>query len=293
MGHGQGGVTRDISYAGSARSRTGRAVIRAVENATGRLTLIRRARGYDREVAAGADFWAVMAARYGLSLQITGGALDHIPASGPLIVVANHPYGILDGLVMGQLLSALRGDFRVIAHGVFRKAAELDRVILPISFEATPEAVSANLQTRKAALTYLASGGAVGIFPGGTVSTAPRPFGRPLDPAWRGFTARMIARSDATVVPVFFEGANSRLFQLASHLHQTLRVALLIREFRARVDRPVRLAVGRPIARAEIDARRGDARAMMDFLRAQTYALSPEPVHAGDLGFEFEERHRR
>lgn len=293
MGHGQGGVTRDISYAGSARSRTGRAVIRAVENATGRLALIRRARGYDREVAAGADFWAVMAARYGLSLQITRGALDHIPASGPLIVVANHPYGILDGLVMGQLLSALRGDFRIIAHGVFRKAAELDRVILPISFEATPEALAANLQTRKDALTYLASGGAVGIFPGGTVSTAPRPFGRPLDPAWRGFAARMIARSDATVVPVFFEGANSRLFQLASHLHQTLRVALLIREFRARVDRPVRLAVGQPIARAEIDARRGDTRAMMDFLRAQTYALSPEPVDAGDLGFEFEERHRR
>jgi putative hemolysin len=113
-----------------------------------------------------------------------------------------------------------------------------------------------------------------------------------MDPVWRNFTARMIARSDATVVPIFFDGWNSRLFQIASHLNYTLRLALLIREFRARVDAPVRLAVGAPLPRAEIDARRADPNGMMDYLRRATYELSPRPVRADTYGFEFEEKYR-
>ena len=170
-----GRLEREISYASSARTRTGRVLIRVMENATGRLSLIRRAAGYAEDVAQGEDFWRVMVDRYGLSLDVVGGSLDDIPARGPLILVANHPYGILDGLIMGYLLSALRGDFRILAHRVFRRAAELDRVILPVNFDATPEAARENLQARAAALDYLGRGGAIGIFPGGTVSTAAGP----------------------------------------------------------------------------------------------------------------------
>ncbi|MCB2118777.1 MAG: lysophospholipid acyltransferase family protein [Rhodobacteraceae bacterium] len=287
-----GRLEREISYASSARTRTGRVLIRVMENATGRLSLIRRAAGYAEDVAQGEDFWRVMVDRYGLSLDVVGGSLDDIPARGPLILVANHPYGILDGLIMGYLLSALRGDFRILAHRVFRRAAELDRVILPVNFDATPEAARENLQARAAALDYLGRGGAIGIFPGGTVSTAAGPFGRPLDPVWRNFTARMIAKSGATVVPIFFDGANSRLFQLASHLHFTLRMGLLIREFRQRIDGPVRIAVGRPISADDLAAHRGDSVAMMDFLRRATYALSPGPLPTIGYGYEFEERYR-
>lgn len=283
---------REISYAHSARSKTGRAVIRVLENATGRLKLIRRAAGYEREVAAGRDFWEVMAERYGLGLQVTGGSLSNIPANGPLIVVANHPYGILDGLMMGHILSRARGDFRILAHQVFRKAEELNRIILPIDFDGTREAQAVNLATRRAALDYLGQGGAVGIFPGGTVSTSARWFSPPMDPGWRSFTARMVAKSGATVVPVFFDGHNSRLFQMASHLHQTLRLALLIKEFKARVDAPVRVVIGEPIPRGQLEARAGDPKAMMDFLRKATYELSPKPLKSYDYGFEFEERYK-
>jgi putative hemolysin len=285
-------VAREISYAHSARTKGGRAVIRAVENATGRLKLIRRAAGYETEVEQGRDFWQVMVDRYGLSLEITGGALDAIPRTGPLLVVANHPYGILDGLMMGHILSHVRGDFRILANRVFRKARDLDRVILPISFDETKEAVALNLETRKTALAYLAQGGAIGVFPGGTVSTAARPLGQPMDPGWRAFTAKMVAKSEATVVPIYFEGANSRLFQIASHLHSTLRLALLIKEFRARVDEPVRVVVGEPIPRHRIDAHLGDTKAMMDFLRRETYSLSPRPLKSLDYGFEFEARYK-
>lgn len=285
-------VAREISYAGSARSRGGRALVRLLENATGRIGLIRRARGYEEEVARGRDFWQVIVERYGLSLDVVGGSLRNVPANGPLVLVANHPYGILDGLMMGYILSVLRGDFRIIAHQVFRRARDLDRVILPVDFDETAAAVKRNLETRAAALSYLRDGGAIGIFPGGTVATAPRPFSRPMDPVWRNFTARMITRSGATVVPVYFEGHTSRLFQVASHLHYTFRLGLLIKEFGARTDEPVKVVIGEPVPQGEIVARAGDATAMMDFLRRKTYELSPKPLPSLAYGFEFEEKYR-
>jgi putative hemolysin len=113
-----------------------------------------------------------------------------------------------------------------------------------------------------------------------------------MDPGWRGFTARMIAKSNATVVPIYFDGHTSRLFQMASHLHSTLRMGLLIKEFRKRVDTPVRIVIGAPIPAHEIDSRKKDARELMDFLRKATYELSPTPFTSYDYGFEFEERHR-
>lgn len=284
-------IAREISYAHSAATKSGRAMIRFMENTTGRLGLIKRAEGYEQEVAAGRDFWQVMVERYGLSLEVIAGSLDAIPREGPLILIANHPYGILDGLMLGHILSQTRGDFRILAHQVFRKAEDLNRIVLPVSFEESKAAMQLNLQTRRTALQYLGDGGAIGIFPGGTVSTAVKPFAKPMDPGWRSFTARMIARSEAAVVPVYFDGHTSRMFQVASHLHSTLRMGLLIREFKGRVDTPVRIAVGTPISRAELGPYEKDGKGMMDFLRKSTYELAPGPK-SYDLGYEFEEKHR-
>ncbi|SLN12446.1 lysophospholipid acyltransferase family protein [Pseudooctadecabacter jejudonensis] len=287
-------AAREISYAHSAETRRARAVIRLMENSTGRLRLLRHAKGYDQEVAEGADFWRVMCDRYKLGLDVVGGDLSHIPETGPLVVVANHPYGILDGLMMGRILSERRGgDFKVLANSVFRKSSDLEKVILPVSFDDTKDAAVLNLKTRRDALCYLNGGGAIGVFPGGTVSTAARPFSKALDPQWRNFTAKMIAKSDATVVPIFFDGTNSRVFQLASRMSQTLRMGLLIREFRARVGSDVRTVIGAPIPPSELKARAGDAKSLMDFLRKATYDLSPTPLPANDLGLEFETRYKR
>ncbi|MEM5543597.1 lysophospholipid acyltransferase family protein [Sulfitobacter sp. AS92] len=283
---------RDISYAHSARSRGGRALIRLLENTTGRVSLLKRAEGYEADLAAGQGFFDAIVRRCGLTLEVMRGALEDIPTNGPVILIANHPYGILDGLMLGHVLSQTRGDFRIMANAVFSQAPDLAHHLLPISFDEDREALALNLATRRSALSYLERGGAIGIFPGGTVSTAARPFSQPMDPGWRSFTARMIAKSDATVVPIYFDGHTSRLFQIASHLHANLRMGLLIKEFRARVDTPVRLAIGAPIPRAALDPLAGDAKAMMDFLRKATYELSPKPGQYQGLGYEFEERHR-
>ncbi len=271
-----GAAPREISYSWSAKSKVGKAVIRSLENLTGRPRLLKMALGYEDEVEAGRDFWEVMQERYGITMEFVGGGLEHIPTEGPLVMVANHPYGILDGMAMGRMLSATRGDFRIIAHVVFRKAEDLKRIILPIDFAETREAMAQNIDTRKKALSYLADGGAIGIFPSGAVSTAAKPFGKPTDSVWKTFTAKMIAKSGAQVVPVFFNGTNSRLFQIASHLNQTLRTALFISEFDSKVEKPLRVTVGKPLPPEEIERRQNDPRALMTYLREQTYALSPE-----------------
>ncbi|MBD3625041.1 MAG: lysophospholipid acyltransferase family protein, partial [Rhodobacteraceae bacterium] len=263
-------VTREISYAHSAQTRAGRGLIRLTENLTGRIRLMRMARGYENEVGQGADFWQVMVRRYGLGLDVRGGSLDNIPREGPLVVISNHPYGILDGLMMGYILSTTRGDFRIMAHQVFRKASELENIILPISFDETKEATQLNLDTRRTAISYLADGGCVGIFPGGTVSMPLKPFGRPMDPSWRRFTAKLITKSKAQVVPVFFDGHNSRMFQIASHIHYPLRMALLINQFRTRVGQKVPVVIGEPLPREGLPKSASDSTTLTDYLRIKT-----------------------
>jgi putative hemolysin len=280
-------ATREISYAITAGTRRGRLLIRTVENATGRFKLMRRARGYDLELAKGRSFWDVVPDRYKISIDYISGSLDNIPREGPVVVLANHPYGILDGLMLGQIMSHARGDFRILAHKVFARAEDINDCILPISFDETREAMQLNLKTRKVALTYLREGGAVGVFPGGSVSSPRKMFGFPMDPAWRTFTAKMIAKSGATVVPVFFEGHNSRRFQIFGRLNRTMRTALLVNEFKRRINRPVRVAIGQPLDRTALEVYAKDPLAMMDFLRTKTYELSSKPVNTQEYGRDF------
>ena len=214
---------------------SGRALIKILENVTGRVSLIKRAQGYEKELEGGDSFWNVMFQKFGLSIEILDGAFSSIPKDGPLILIANHPFGILDGLILGYIMSKSRKDFKILAHKIFCKSVELNDVILPISFDYTKEASKLNIQTRGAALDFLNSGGAVGIFPGGTVSTSLTPFSKPMDPSWRSFTAKMITKSGARVLPIFFEGHNSLTFQLASHINYNIRMGLLIRELKKRL----------------------------------------------------------
>ncbi|MGB3406910.1 MAG: lysophospholipid acyltransferase family protein [Jannaschia sp.] len=279
-------IARDITYASSARTRRGRFVIRGLETLTGRHALLKRAQGYDLAVSEGAIFWEEMARRYGLVPDILRGSLEDIPREGPVVVVANHPYGILDGLTLSLLMGRVRPDgFKVIANDVFVRAPDLANVILPVSFDDTRMAQEMNLAMRQTALAYLRGGGLIGVFPGGAVSTPVKPFGPARDPHWRGFSAKLIRQSGATVVPIHFEGANSRLFHLASHLHATLRLGLLVREFKSRVDQPVRLSVGASISPQEIAAHPGNQTELMAWLRARTYAAGQQD---DALGFNFD-----
>lgn len=267
----------DFSYAEPSDPWTRRALIRAIERSTGQPRLRAMYRDYTSDPTQFPSFWDAAVHYLNLDLDIGGAGLDAIPAEGPVVVVANHPYGIVDGLLAGYVLSRVRQDFRILTHSLLSRAPELNDFLLPIDFSDTSEALATNIATRRAALSFLAGGGCVVIFPAGGVSTTPGPFARQaIDSDWKSFVGRLVHQSGAAVVPMFFPGQNSRAFQIASHVNQTLRLALLFHETHRRIGARISLRIGAPIA-PETLTTLPNRKAIVAALREATYALGTEP----------------
>jgi putative hemolysin len=159
---------------------------------------------------------------------------------------------------------------------------EAAEFLLPVDFAPTRAARETNVRSRLAAQAWLKQGHAIGIFPGGGVSTSEKPLKGPaVDLPWAPFTAKLIRMAKATVVPVYFIGQNSRLFQLASHLSLTLRLSLVFRETARRIGTVLRLRIGAPIPHSRF-AEMDDRDALVRELRRHTFALArPEDVRGG------------
>ena len=268
-----------FSYASPADPPVKRGLIRMVEVATGQPRLKRMYLDNQRHPRAGESFFAAAVRKLELDVQFDAAALAAIPRTGPVVIVANHPYGVLDGIVISWLVEKVRRDFVVLTNAVLMRAPEVQDYILPIDFSDAPEALETNIKTRAAARARLERGGVVVVFAAGGVSTAPDRWGRrpAVDARWQPFVAQLIQRSRATVVPIWFGGQNSRLFQIASHVSASLRISLIFREVKARIGAALPVVIGAAIPYAEI-AHIRDRQALADHLRAVTYALAaPEP----------------
>lgn len=276
---------RTLTYAREIASRPKRVFCRAIESVTGRHQLARRARNYHLDICAERSFWEVCFDRLEASVRWEGAGLEGIPREGPLICVANHPFGLVDGLALGLTLSRRRKDFKILTNSVLCRVPEITDFLLPIVFDQSREALDINLKTRKTALQTLADAGAIAVFPGGTVSTSARPFGRAIDPEWKTFTAKMILKSEAVVVPLYFNGQNSRLFQIASHMSQTLRLSLMINEMKKCIGKELVVTIGAPISPQVIAQHRNAPADLMEALRLSTYQLSGSPITWREYGW--------
>lgn len=263
-----------LSYIDPAMSAAQRLLIQAVELATGQKKL---KAVYDRFRADGGtaeNFWSDMLRRTGISLDFDRRALANIPAEGPLLVVANHPFGLVDGLILCWLISQVRPDFQLLINSVLIQAPETREHFLPISFAGTREAQATNVQTRIEARKHLENGGAVLVFPAGGISTSPDRWGaRPaMDAPWQAFIAQMLQRARCPVVPVYFQGQNGRLFHIISHISSTLRLALMAGEIRRRFNSRINLKIGAPVPFSAF-AGISDRNALSAELCRRTYAL--------------------
>jgi putative hemolysin len=264
-----------FSYATASDPPLKRGIIRLVEKATGQPKLKKMYIHNQRFPRPDESFWQAAVRSLALDVRYDQDALAAIPKTGPVVVVANHPYGVLDGIVISWLVSKVRSDFLVLTNAVLMRAPEIQGFILPIDFSETDEAQRTNLTTRAAARAQLERGGAVVVFPAGAVSTAPDKLGlKPaVDARWQPFVSQLIQRSKAVVVPIWFGGQNSRLFQIASHLSYTLRISLIFHEVRSRIGTSLPVAIGAPIPFAAIGEVK-DRQALADDLRARVYALA-------------------
>jgi putative hemolysin len=265
-----------FSYADPADPRLKRFFIRVVERITGQPYLKYLYEDNRAHPVAGESFWSAAIRRLELKLVYNEDALAEWPRTGPLVVVANHPFGVLDGLIICEIVSRVREDFRVLTNAVLLRAEEVKTFLLPVDFAETEEALKTNLRSRAEAKAHLMKGGCLVVFPAGGVSTTPTIWHkRAVDTEWKNFTARLIGQAKAPVAPVYFAGQNSRLFQLASHISMTLRLSLLFKEVHDKIGSDIELRIGELVPYERL-AGINDRQSFMDLLKDITYSLGDE-----------------
>lgn len=222
------------------------------------------------ETSGAADF--LRHALDAFDIDVNTSNLWRIPPKGPVIVVANHPFGGVDGMLLARTLLGIRSDVKMLANFLLTRLPQL----APMVIEADPFAEGApskmNSKAVRKSIAWLRNGGLLLVFPAGEVSSLDLRAGRIQDLVWSPSFVRLARRTGAAVVPVHVHGKNSNLFQLAGLLHPRLRTALLPREMIRKSHQRIRVTVGRPIA-SDFLARFENESAAACWIRESVYRL--------------------
>ena len=251
----------------------------AVERATGRETIKKLYLEHQAKDWSGAGFFETSIKALSLELRYDADRLARWPREGPLLVVANHPFGVLDGIILCALIERVRTDFLALTNAVLLRAPEMRARMLPIDLSDTSQAARKNAASRAGALAHLRGGGSMLMFPAGAMATSPDRWGRSpaQDMPWTPFVARLAREARCSIAPVFFHGQNSRLFQIVSHINQNLRLALFFHEVRRRIGTAFPIEIGEVVAFDEF-AGLADRAALTAELRRRVLSLSqPRP----------------
>ena len=265
---------RRLSYSGTFTNQRKVLTIRAIEWLTGKITLLRLIRRFEQQgPARGLAFWQRAIDVMGIALTTPPDQIARIPKTGAVVVVANHPHGLVDGLVMARLVMQVRGDFKILTRSLLTGIEEIAYHMVPVPFPHEEDSLGKGLEMRRIAMDHLAEGGVVILFPSGQVATSVDFFGAAIEAEWNVFTAKMVQRSGAVVLPIFFPGQNSRAYQIANKLSPTLRQGLLLHEVAYALNKPQGPVIGAPISRAEIEPWAANPRGFVAWLREKTLAL--------------------
>ena len=264
-----------LSYATSFDSPIRSSLIRGIEWMTGKLSIVQMIREFERGGPYdGQGFWTAALDVLGVDIQTPQSEIDLIPREGPVVFVANHPHGMVDGMVMAELLGRRRLDYKILTRSLLTSIdTTASQFLIPVPFPHQADAQERMVEMRREAMAHLDAGGLVALFPSGVVASSETLTGPAVEKEWNVFTAKMIRLSGATVVPCFFPGANSRWYQVANQLSATLRQSLLIHEIvrsRNSVFRPI---IGEPIPFEGLKPQINEPRSFMAWLRARALAL--------------------
>ena len=259
-----------FSFANGEMGPLANGFIRAMEKVTGQPKIKKIYFDYVDDERPKEMFWTDALDRLKIGYNLTKDSPCEIPATGRLLIVANHPFGVIDGLVLCSMLSKIRDDYRIITHQVLRQAPAVMDKILPIDFAETPAALATNLNTRTEAQKFLKSGGAVIVFPAGGISLAPNFIGPAFDVEWKTFAAKLAQQQDTTVIPFFFHGRNSVLYQMARRMSVTLGYSLMFREICKQMNSEVQVTMRAPIQSDALSALT-TRQEIIEFLRNRTY----------------------
>ncbi|MET0748246.1 MAG: lysophospholipid acyltransferase family protein [Rhizobium sp.] len=264
-----------LSYANDRDPRLKRWFIRSIEGLSGR---DRYARLYDiwrsDIVGSGERVFGKMLDLIDVRMDVRGAWPPVDMPDTPIVIVANHPFGIGDGIAVLALAEQLGRPFRVLINDELLKIPEMSAYSLPISFEETREAMAMNMQTRHEAVRLLKEGVTIIVFPAGGVATAKKGFGLAEDLPWKIFPAKLVQAAQASVIPIYFEGQNGRLFHLASRVSLTLRISMLIREFRRLSGSTITSHIG-SIMSFETLSQGADRKDLLSRLYSAVFSMAP------------------
>ncbi|SHJ81453.1 Putative hemolysin [Shimia gijangensis] len=267
---------RTLTYANSFDDRWTSTAIRAIEWLTGKITILRMVKKFERNnsIYRGQKFWRGALNVMGIELQTPAEQLANIPATGPVIVVANHPHGMVDGMIFADLIGRVRQDYRILTRSVLTGLDEAaTSFMIPVPFPHDPEAQRKMVEMRSNAMQHLSEGGVVALFPSGVVMSSDSWFGPAIEQEWNVFTAKMIRKSGAKVVPIFYPGSNSRLYQIASQISPIMRQGLLLHEIVRSCNKPMKPVVGEALTEEQMQPLAKDPRGFMAWLRQHTLDL--------------------
>ncbi len=265
---------RRLSYAGTFKNPFKAGAIRAIEWLTAKVTLLRLIRQFERSGApVGAPFWPKAIRQMGIDIQTPPEEIALIPPTGPLVVVSNHPSGLVDGMILAEMVNRVRSDFKILTRSLLTGIPEVEMFMIPVPFPHEDNARELGLQMRDETMKHLRAGGVIILFPAGKVAMSEGWWGPAVEAEWNVFTHKIVKSSGATILPIYFPGQNSRAFLIANKISDTLRQGLLLHEIKRCLFKPIRPVIGAPIPPEELKKWEGNPRGFLAWLREHTLNL--------------------
>lgn len=221
---------------------------------------------------SGAEFAQRIVDQLGVAYEFSEEDLSHIPKDEPFIVLANHPYGGIDGLILLSLISKVRPEFKIMANYLLQQIPPLRENLVSVNPFEQSSKQGMNISGIKRSLALLNEGIPVGIFPAGEVSALKLGTLKISDKMWNPVVGKLIMKAGVKVVPVYFSGHNSVTFNLLGLVHPALRTAKLPSELFNKREEKIKVRIGKAVS-IKTTQEFTDPNELLRFLRARTYAL--------------------
>jgi len=269
-----------FTFASSEVNLLSQQFIKVIELLTGKIKLKKLYDQYLLENNPPEQFWNDAIRKLKLKLNTTYKDGSFIPKKGRLIIVANHVFGVADGVTLCSLVSNIRQDYKIITHKVLRQADAVKEKIIPIDFSLNRQAVLANIEARKQAEQVLLNDGVIVIFPSGQIATKEnlKLTTKAHDGEWKQFVSKLIVKTKSPVLPSYFEGQNSQLYHIANKMGQTFRYSLLMFELTRKIGDTINLHFGKIIPYEDFE-KVDSLIEITKLIRQKTYSLDPYPVN--------------
>tara|TARA_Y100000817_G_scaffold285260_1_gene252360 strand:- start:12 stop:845 length:834 start_codon:yes stop_codon:yes gene_type:complete len=266
-----------FTFATAEVNRIGQLFIMITELLTGKLKLKKLYDQYLSENRPPEYFWDDAITKLKLTIITNFQEGSYIPKKGKLIVIANHAFGVADGVSICSVISKVRQDYKMVTHKVLRQADAVKDKILPIDFNESKEALFTNINTRKEAETVLRNEGVIVLFPSGRIATKKK-LGKNIkadDGEWKQWVSKLILKTKSPVLPIYFDGQNSQWYHMANKLGLTFRYSLCMYELKRKIGDDIYMYFGSLIPYENV-VKIGDIIEITKYLRSVTYSLDPQ-----------------